>query len=163
MFLVNCVQCNGHSLSGPWGCGSLVNSVVRKPPMRMPSRQSSLCDLSSPSASGLSGNRLLQILQEGVKSLVGTVGSRTRASSLCSVLLSFNELMQVELLGPTPPIPIVSKDSRTFPGGSQGNCSPPPPPPPAQRPCSASQLRASCSQHRPESSLQMGKHTVPQA
>ena len=51
----------------------------------------------------LSGNCLLQILQEGVKPLVGTVGSRTRASSLCSVLLSFNELMQVELLGPTPP------------------------------------------------------------
>ena len=49
--------------------------------------------------SGLSGNRLLQILREGVKPLVGIVVSRTRASSLCRVPLSFNELMPVELLG----------------------------------------------------------------
>ena len=47
----------------------------------------------------LSGNCLLQILQEGVKPLVGTVGSRTRASSLCRVPLSFTELMPVVLLG----------------------------------------------------------------
>ena len=41
-------------------------------------------------ASGLSGNHLLQIPQERVKPLVGTVDSRTRASSLCCVPLSFN-------------------------------------------------------------------------
>ena len=53
-----------------------------------------------PLASVLSGNRLLQIPQEGVKPLVGTVGSRTRDSPHCRVPLSFNELMPVELLGP---------------------------------------------------------------
>ena len=63
-----------------------------------------------------SGNYLLQIPQEGLKPLVGTVGSRTGDSSLWPVPLSFNELMPVELLGPPPPI---SKDSRTFPGDSQ--------------------------------------------
>ena len=47
----------------------------------------------------LSGNRLLQILQEGFKPLVGTVGSRTRSPSLCPVHLSVNKLMLVELLG----------------------------------------------------------------
>lgn len=30
MFLVNRLQCSGHSLSGPWGCESSVNSVVTK-------------------------------------------------------------------------------------------------------------------------------------
>ena len=36
-----------------------------------------------------------------------------------------------------------------------------PPPAPGQRPCSAPQLRASCSQHHPESSLQTGERHPP--
>lgn len=46
-----------------------------------------LCAPLPPSVSGLSGKGLLQILQEGVKPLVGTVGSRTRACSRCCVPL----------------------------------------------------------------------------
>ena len=76
MFLINPLPCGGHSLSGLWGCESLVNTVVMK-------------------------------------------------------------------------------DSRTSPGGSQGDC------PPAQRPCSAPQLRGSCSPHHPEGSLQTGKTHPP--
>ena len=101
MFLVNPLPCRGHALTGRWCCESLVNSGVMKPPMW------SLCDLCLPSASAHSGNRLLQIPQEGVKPLVGTVGFRTGVSSLWPVPLSFNELMPI------------SKDSRTFPGDSQ--------------------------------------------
>ena len=88
--------------------------------MRKPQGQRSLCALPPrPSASVLSGNRPLQIPQEGVKPLVANVGSRTS------------------------------------PGGSQGNC------PPAQTPCSAPQLRSSCSQHHPQSSLQTRKTHPP--
>ena len=83
--LANPLPCHGHSLSGPWGCESLVNSVVMKPPVRKPRGQSSLCGLPFlPLASGFSGNLPLQILQEGVKPPVGTVASMTRASSLCN-------------------------------------------------------------------------------
>ena len=56
MFSVNRLPCSGHSLSGPWGCESLINSVVMKPPVRTLRGQSSLCDLPLPSASVLSGN-----------------------------------------------------------------------------------------------------------
>ena len=58
------------------------------------------------------------------------------------------------------PPPPQSKGSRIFPGSSQGNFAPFPPPP-AQRPCSATKLRASCFQHYPESSLQTGKMHPP--
>ena len=47
----------------------------------------------------LSGNHLLHILQEWGKALVGTVGSRTWASSLCRVPHYINELRPVVLLG----------------------------------------------------------------
>ena len=78
MLLVNHLECSGHSLSGPWGCESLGNSVMMKPPVRKPRGQSSLGALPPlPSASALSGNRLLQIPQEWVKPLVGSMGSRT--------------------------------------------------------------------------------------
>ena len=100
---VNRLQCSGHSLSGTWGCESLIKSVVMKPPLRKPQGQSSLCVLLAPSASGFSGNYLSQIQQEEIKPLVGTLDSRTGASSLCCVHLSFKELMQVELLGPPYP------------------------------------------------------------
>lgn len=89
------------------------------------------------------------------KPLVGTVGFEARTSSLCCVPLSFNELMPVELWG----LSHLSKGSRTFPGGSKGNCLPPTPP--AQRPCSATQLRVSCSQHNPKSFLQTWKPHPP--
>ena len=91
MFFINCLQCSGHSLSGNWGCEALANSVMMKPPVRKPRGQSSLGALPPrPPASALSGNCLLQIPQEWVKPLVGSMGSRT------------------------------------FPGGSQGNCPRPP-------------------------------------
>ena len=81
----------------------------------------------------LSGNCLLQILQEGVKPLVGTVGSRTRASSLCPVPLPFIELMPVKLL--------VSPANQSFgdiPWKLKGELIPSS----HQRPCSALQHRA---------------------
>lgn len=77
---------------------TLVNSVVMEPPMRKPQGQSSLCALCLPSASVLSGNRFLQIPQEGVKPLVETVASRTPDSSHCIVPLCCNVLTSVELL-----------------------------------------------------------------
>ena len=46
---------------------------------------------------------------------------------------------------------------RTCPGGSEEKGTTPP----AQRPCSAPQLRVSCSQHHPESSLQTGETHPP--
>ena len=55
-------------------------------------------------------------------------------------------------------VPPLSRVFRTFHGGSQGNCLPPPL---AQRPWSTSQLSVTCSQHHPESSLQMGKTHPP--
>ena len=42
MFFVNHLQCSGHSLNGRWGCESLVNPVVMKPPERKSRGQSSL-------------------------------------------------------------------------------------------------------------------------
>ena len=118
--LVNCLQYTLPVWSlGLWGFGKLSGDETSSP-MRKPQGQRSLCALPpQPSASVLSGNRPLQIPQEGVQPLVANVGSRTS------------------------------------PGGSQGNC------PPAQRPCSAPQLRSSCSQHHPQSSLQTRKTHPP--
>ena len=130
---------------------SLVNSVVMKPPMRKPRGQSSLCTLPRPSASGLSGNHFLRIPQERVNALVGAVGSRTWASSLCR----FSPFLQWVDSSGASGSPTLGKGSRTFPGGSQGDC------PPAQRPCSVPQLKGSCFQHHPGSSLQTGKPHPP--
>ena len=78
---------------------SRVNSVVMKPPGRKPRGQSSPCALPPPSASVLSGNRLLRIPQEGVKLLVENLASRMPDSSHCRVPLSCNELTSTALLG----------------------------------------------------------------
>ena len=126
-----------------------------KPPVRKPRGQSSLCVL-APSASGFSGNHLLQIQQEEIKPLVGTLDSRTRASSLCCVHLSFKELMQVELLG--PPYPHSKQRFQNIPWRLSREL---PPQPPAQRACSAPQPGESYSQHHPESSRQTGKTHPP--
>ena len=100
MFLVNRLHSSGHSLSVTWNSDNFGKLSGDETSVEEPRDQSSLYALPSPLASVLSGNRLLQILQEGVKPLVGTVGSRTQASSRCHVPLSCNELMPVELLGP---------------------------------------------------------------
>ena len=77
---------------------ALGNSVVMKSPVRKPRGQSSLCALPGLSLLGCAG--IVSYKSAGsVQALVGTVGSRTWASSLCHVPLSFNELMPVELLG----------------------------------------------------------------
>ena len=107
MLFLNLSRYSGHPWIVPGTLTTIVSSVEMKPPGRKPRGQSSPCALPPPSASVLSGNRLLRIPQEGVKPLVGTVGSRTGVSSLWPVPLSFNELMPI------------SKDSRTFPGDSQ--------------------------------------------
>lgn len=78
---------------------SRINSVVMKPPGRKPRGQSSPCALPPPSASVLSGNRLLRIPQEGVKLLVENLASRMPDSSHCRVPLSCNELTSTALLG----------------------------------------------------------------
>ena len=96
-----------------------------KPPVRKPRGQSSLCVL-APSASGFSGNHLFQIQQEEIKPLVGTLDSRTRASSLCCVHLSFKELMQVELLG--PPYPHSKQRFQNIPWRLSRELPHPPPP-----------------------------------
>ena len=96
---------------GSEGFGKLsVDEIFRE---EVPRAELTVC---SPLAltSVLFGNRLLQILQEEFKPLVGTVGFEARTSSLCCVPLSFNELMPVELWG----LSRLSKGSRKFPGGS---------------------------------------------
>ena len=72
--------------------------------------------------------------------------------------LSFNELMQVELRGTPPP----SNESKALGYSLEARRGTSlPSSPPAQRPCSATKLRASCFQHYPESSLQTGKTHPP--
>ena len=85
----------GNVTMGSEGFGKLsVDEISREKASRAKLTVCSPC-----SHSVLSGNHLLQILQEGFKPLVGTVGSRTRSPSLCPVHLSVNKLMLVELLG----------------------------------------------------------------
>ena len=155
MFLVNPLPCGGHSLSGLWGCESLVNTVVMKPPMRKLRGQSSLCVL-APSASGFSGNHLFQIQQEEIKPLVGTLDSRTRASSLCCVPLSFNDLVPMELLG-TPP----SKQSlQDIPWRLTGELPPSPQLRDPAQPHTSGSLSLNITQRAP---CRWGRHLFPQA
>ena len=134
----------------PGALTALVNSVVISHPLRRPCRQRSLCALPRPQLLGLSGNFLLQTLQEGFKPLVG---SRTQASSHCRVPLSFNEWMPVELLE----LPPSSKQRhQDFPWRLTSELPPPQLGDPAHP-----QLMALRSQHCPESSLQMEKPHPP--
>ena len=120
--------------------------------IRKPQGQSSLCAPPPPSASGLSGNSLLQILQEGVKPLLGTVGSRTGVSPRCCVPISCKELMPVEFLGPLQP---PSKGFRLAPRGSQGTCSET-----LLSPTAQGVLLSTSPGELPED---RGRHTLPQA
>ena len=101
----------------------------------------------------LSGNHLLQILQEGFKPLVGAVGSRTRASSLCPVPLPFIELMPVKLL--------VSPANQSFgdiPWKLKGELIPSPIRDPAQ-PYSTGRNALNITQRVP---CRWGRHILPQ-
>ena len=102
MFLVNLLQCSGHSLSGPWGCECLVKSVVMKPPMRKPRGQISLCALPRPHIWAQWEPSLYKFCRKGSRLWWGLwVPGHSLFLPLC-VPLSVNELMAVGLLGAIP-------------------------------------------------------------
>ena len=141
MFSVNRLPCTGHSLSGPWGSESLVNSVVVKP-VRKPRGQSSLCDLPRP-----------RFWAQGKPSLTNSTGKGQAPGGDCGFqdtslfpVLCPSFLQWVDASGASgthPPNPYSKQRFQDIPWRLSGEL---PPQPPAQRPCSAPQLRASCSQ-----------------
>ena len=119
MFLVNLLQCSGHSLSGPWGCESLVKSVVMKPPMRKPRGQISLCALPRPHIWAQWERSLYKFCRKGSR-LWWALWVPGHSLFLPVSLFLLMGWCQWVFWEPSP----IRKDSRTFPGGSQGNCPP---------------------------------------